>query len=522
LAPLLVGVLLIAAGSAQAAPGALDPSFGTGGTVTTAIGSDSVADGVALQRDGKIIAVGNSATGTTLLSALARYNADGSLDPSFGAGGRVTTAFGIGESRAEAVALQPDGKIVVIGFVRPSVAKYSFALARYNPDGSPDPSFGAGGKVTTAIQSDDEAYAVALEPNGKIVVGGESSDYLTREFALVRYNPDGSLDTGFGAGGKVTTPIGSGGGARGLALQPDGEIVVVGYCGVGSQSAFAVARYNGNGTLDPSFGTGGKVTTAIGSTDDEASAIALQPDGEIVAAGYSDNGLHKVFALVRYDRDGSLDPSFGSGGTVTTKIGPGGARITGVALQPDGKIVAAGWDDDLTSHGTFMLARYNPDGSLDPGFGTAGEAATAVESGDSGALGGLALQPDGRIVAAGYTFNGPDTEFALVRYLGNTQTVAVGGSGGGTVSSSPTGSSAPSVTLTATQLCVVPRLKGKTLAAARRAVKRAHCSVGRITRAFSSKLAPRRVISQWPVSGKALPENSQVRLTVSHGRLRHG
>ncbi len=423
----LGGLLLLAAGSAQAAPGDLDPSFGTGGKVTTAIGASSadVAYAVALQSDGKIVAAGYSSNGANDDFALARYNTDGTLDTGFGTGGKVTTAIGSGDDRAYAVALQADGKIVAAGS-----SSSDFALARYNTDGSLDSSFGTGGKVTTAIgPGNDVAYGVALQADGKIVAAGSSSG----DFALARYNTDGTLDTGFGTGGKVTTAIGSSDDeATAVALQADGKIVAAGYSYNGANYDFTLARYNTDGLPDTGFFGSGKETTAIGSGSDIANALALQADGKIVAAGYSSNGAYNRFALVRYNANGVLDTVFD-----TVAIGSGSDFGYAVALQADGKIVAAGSSYNGVNY-DFALARYNANGSLDAGFGTGGKVTTAIGSFTDFAY-AVALQADGKIVAAGSSSNGANDDFALVRYLGSTLTVAKSGSGSGTVSSSPAG-----------------------------------------------------------------------------------
>ncbi|MEQ4720651.1 hypothetical protein [Nonomuraea sp. B19D2] len=398
--------VLLFPGVALAAPGDLDPSFGSGGKVTTDFGGgDDVPTGMVVQPDGKIVVVGR----TNSLFALARYNSDGSLDSGFGVGGKVTTDFG-GDDEANAVALQADGKIVVAG---DGGLTGDFALARYNTDGTLDPNFGSGGKVTTNFgASGDSALGVALQADGKIVAAGASgSDFV---FSLARYHADGSLDTGFGSGGTVTTDLdGSSEHAREVAVQADGKIVAVGRSG--GVGGFAVVRYNADGSLDSGFGTLGVVTTDFGPFEDFAQGMALQADGKIVAVGYS--GGDSDFTLVRYNSDGSLDSGFGADGKVTTDFGPGGEDGANAAvLQADGKIIAAG-----RGFGTFALARYNSDGSLDSGFGSGGKVTT--DFGTSGAA-GVALQADGKIVAAG--FSGLlSQDFALARYEG-------GGGGGPT------------------------------------------------------------------------------------------
>jgi uncharacterized delta-60 repeat protein len=398
---------------AWAADGDLDTSFGTGGKVTTAIGSaDDTAYSVVLQSDGKIIAVGQSNNGANTDFAVVRYNADGSLDTSFGTGGKVTTAIGSSNDNAYSVVLQSDGKIVVVGNSFSSV--YDFAVVRYNANGSLDTSFGTGGKVTTQVGGSlsDTAYSVVLQSDGKIIAVGQSNGANT-DFAVVRYNADGSLDTSFGTGGKVTTPIGSGTDeAYSVVLQSDGKIILSGYS-VGANRDFAVVRYNADGSLDTSFGTGGKVTTPIGSGTDEAKLVVLQSDGKIIAAGYSYNGANADLAVVRYNADGSLDTSFDTDGKVTTPIGSSSDEANSVVLQSDGKIIVAGFSNGATRD--FAVVRYNANGSLDTSFDTDGIVTTPIGSGTDEAK-SVVLQSDGKIIAAGYSNNGANTDFAVVRY----------------------------------------------------------------------------------------------------------
>ena len=250
-----------------------------------------------LQPDGKIAVAGRRnkpAPNGNFDFALARYESNGASTLTFGTAGLVTTDFGGSVDRAFAMALQPDGKLVVVGD-----SDASFALARYNPNGSLDESFGAGGKVVTSFGGADQASAVILQPDGKIVVAGQTDTGLSIDFALARYMPDGSLDAGFGSGGRVTTNFVGNSDDLGsaVALQPDGRIVVGGT----SEDNFALARYTPEGVLDSSFGTEGKVTTNLGG-EDLLHALALQPDGSIVAVGESADH----FALARYQAFGPL------------------------------------------------------------------------------------------------------------------------------------------------------------------------------------------------------------------------
>jgi len=273
--------------------------------VTTDFGGPTGAASVAVQPDGKIVAAGTLSSPVSLTDfALSRYNTDGTLDLSFGVGGRVTTDFANFYDFASSVAIQQDGKIIAaVGAV---ISPYSnFALARYDSDGTLDLSFGNGGKVTTAFvttafgQVSAQAYSIALQQDGKIVVAGVANIDGGEDFALVRYNSNGTLDVSFGTGGKVTTDfdlVGQGFSfafASSVAVQQDGRIVAAGDAYIDGGRDFALARYNNNGTLDASFGTGGKVNTNFsGSTfADFANSVAVQPDGKIVAAG----GTMKTF-----------------------------------------------------------------------------------------------------------------------------------------------------------------------------------------------------------------------------------
>ena len=340
----------------------------------------------------------------------------GSLDTSFGRGGMVTTNFGSGKHVGNAVAVQPNGKILVAGY-----AGNDFALARYNADGSLDTGFDTDGKVTTAIGSGaDKGYALALQPDGKIVVAGNSHNGTNTDFAVVRYNADGSLDTDFDTDGKVTTDIGSADDlAYGVALQTDGKIVLVGGSVIANKFDLALARYNADGSLDTDFDTDGKVTTDIGATLEMMYAVLIQSDGKIVAAGYSNS----KFALVRYNANGSLDTTFGEDGD-DTGTDPDGYVITAVAtasnvakdlfLQSDGKIVVAG----NVSESRLALVRYTADGELDTTFGEDGKV-VAYHATYLHDFNAVVVQPDGRILAAGALRENPASGFGLVRYNAN-------------------------------------------------------------------------------------------------------
>jgi uncharacterized delta-60 repeat protein len=402
----------------NAADGDLDTSFFGNGKVVTDVGSTSnEANAIALQPDGKIIAAGLSVVGGNNNFALARYNANGSLDISFGTNGIALTSFGGTNDLANAVVVQPNGKIIAAG--RSNVTgNIDFALARYNPNGSLDTSFGNSGLVTTNFGGDTNiAWAIILQPDGKIIAAGQSNVGGNNNFALARYNPNGSLDASFGNSGLVTTNFSGTAQDEIFAaiLQPDGKIVAVGASDAGGAGDnFALARYNANGSLDTSFGTGGLVTTNF-SGEDEAFAVILQPDGKIIAAGRSNALGANDFALARYNANGSLDTSFGTGGLVITNLG-GTDRALAVILQPDGKIVAIGEADPIGII-QFALARYNPNGSLDTSFGSNGFVFTSFENSVNDLANAAAIQADGKIVVAGSAEIAGNTDFALARYL---------------------------------------------------------------------------------------------------------
>jgi uncharacterized delta-60 repeat protein len=430
----VLGLLCLLLGfpvSALASGGQLDGSFGGDGKVTTHFAgrSNDTASAVAIQTDGKIVAAGDSfIPDVSAQFALARYKLDGTLDPSFGEDGKVKTTFAGGsDAGARAVAIQADGKIVAAGYTLVGDAR--FALARYNIDGSLDSSFGGDGKVITrfAEGSSDSAGAVAIQADGQIVVAGSSHipGVSTPRFALARYNPDGDLDPSFGGGGdgKVTTQFAEERNdyASAVAIQADGQIVAAGGSfGVFSgDSLFALARYNPNGDLDDSFGGDGKVTSQFAG-DASAWAVAIQDDSKIVAAGDSQVS-HRRFALARYNPNGDLDPSFGpdGNGKVRTRFSKGsGDSVQAVAIQADGQIVAAGYSKGA-SHVRFALARYDTDGMLDPSFGGDGDGKvrTHFAEGTDDAAFAVAIQANGRIVAAGYSRGASYRRFALTRYM---------------------------------------------------------------------------------------------------------
>ena len=440
------------------------------GIVTTDVfGADQILT-AARQTDGKIVVAGIASRDI----ALVRYNPSGSLDQTFGTGGKVITNFfdatNVREQGVGAVIIQPDGKIVVAGMVlmdaivRADFNKYDIGLARYNTNGSLDPTFGTGGKVITNIAANkaDVITSLALQPDGKIVAAGFNgaavSPQIPSDFVLVRYNSNGSLDATFGAGGIVITDFNNDiDFASSLVIQADGKMVAGGWTyNLNDHSYdFALARYDLSGNLDNSFGSGGKVVIDLSNSvpndpgGELLTSMVLLPNGKILAAGTGELNRHTTgtdFLIARFNSDGSLDTTFGNGGKVTTDFNGTIDFATSIALQPDGRFVVAGiangWLEDTllpalkvnnnvsSAHSPtfsdFAVARYNPDGSLDQSFGTGGKGTTDI-FGSIDAATKVLIMPNGNILALGYTQTtaydpnqGQDqhTDFASAMYMG--------------------------------------------------------------------------------------------------------
>jgi uncharacterized delta-60 repeat protein len=361
---------------------------------------------------------GISGSGTASDFALVRYNPDGSLDTGFDGDGKVVTDFTSNTDQAFAIAVQSDGKIVAAGTSRAAPGgRFDYAATRYNPDGALDTSFSGDGRVRYGLGGTDEfAQTVVVQTDGKVILGG--IDLTNSAGVLLRFLPNGSIDPSFDGDGAVAWIPGW---VVGAALQSDGKILTVG------DSGFSVRRFNVDGSVDTSFG-GGTATTSLESAS--ATSVVVQPNGLIVAAGSAQDD----FAVGRFETDADLDDTFGSSGTVTTDLGGPSDFAYAVGLAAGGKIVAAG--------------RSGPPGG-----------------------------------------NGPD-DFAVVRYQG------------------------------AFSPCIVPKVRGKALAVARTRITRAGCRVGKVTRKLSTRVKKGRVISQSPKPGKTGPRGAKVKLVVSKGRKR--
>lgn len=447
----MLGVVVVLLGFAQslasalAADGDLDGGFGTGGKVTTDVGSNDAGNAVVVQTDGKIVVGGTDGANFVVI----RYNNDGTLDTTFGGTGKVTTDFG-DTDRIHGLAIDANSKIVAAG-----ATGNDLALARYNSNGQLDTTFGAAGQVATDFNlpgtsfTNAEGQAVAIAADGKIIVAGyvrNGSEF--NDFLLVRYNSDGTLDTTFNSTGAlpgiVTTAVQQQeeDQAYAVAIQTNGKLVVVGDT-KGTPGIFAMVRYNSNGSIDTGFGTGGAgIVFAANNKVATGHAIALQSDGKIVVAGAksiedlngsncTDSFAHYCayldFWVARYSSDGLADSTFGTNGEMTTNINARGNDDQGraVVIQADSKIVVAG-HADISTHtfinngqdeiinrtDDFALVRYNSDGTLDTTFGANGKVLTNFAATSDDAAFAVARQPDGKIVAVGAS----DKNFAVARY----------------------------------------------------------------------------------------------------------
>ena len=418
-------LLLVLISQAYAAPGEFDTTFGIPGKITTPLGSTSIdiIRSLAVQPDGKIVAVGiRNVNHTVNHTVIARYHPDGSLDQSFANNGiLILQLSATSGDQAISVEVQSDGKILVAGDAYQGTATATdFYVLRFNENGTFDSSFGSNGKVFTDFNGlNDIADAMVIQPDGRIILAGQTATPNSRfNFALVRYNADGSLDPRFGNGGKVDlgTPTFESL-IRDVQLQSDGKIVAVGRRFSGTDSDFVVLRYDSDGAFDTSFDQDGMVVTSFGAMD-FANSVEIQPDGKIFAVGTASVGSpsRDVFTAARFNIDGSFDTTFDGDGKLTTAIGDWGDVAYDTVILPDGKMLVAG-----TSQDQFSLVRYNVDGSLDSGFDGDGKVTTALGTIEDKGF-SLALAHEGKIIVGGSSFDGTsERDLALVRYNSNGQ-----------------------------------------------------------------------------------------------------
>ncbi|HEX7049939.1 MAG TPA: Calx-beta domain-containing protein [Longimicrobiales bacterium] len=387
----------------------LDPGFGTGGIVKVDIGPDSddrIATALALQADGKILAVGRN--------TLVRYNADGTLDTGFGTNGEVAVSFGTGDTRLYDVAVQPDGRILVAGGAVDPVslpADDDFGLARFEADGAPDAGFGNGGVVTTDFDGRiDAAYDILIQPDGAIVLAGLAlvGAGIDSEFALARYTSAGVPDSTFGADGDGTATVDLAGDSDigyAAALQSDGKIVVVGRAAPsgGSDPDIGVARFDASGILDSSFGSGGIVRVPTADAEWALDVAVDASDRILVSGSFGTDAF-----VARYDANGAADAGFGGGMVVSTLL----SGANGIALDDTGRILIVGEGDD-----DFGVVRLLDDGTVDTDFGTDG-LVTADFFGGLDVASDVVIQPiDGKMVVGGWITDSGLPRVGLIRVL---------------------------------------------------------------------------------------------------------
>ncbi len=413
---------LSAVSGVTALPGDFDLNFGNSGKVITDVGGDlDEASSIIIQPDGKIIVVGYSVSLASFSDdfALVRYNSDGTIDQSFGNSGKVTTDFDTNFDFALSANLQTDGKIVVVGNTA-----LGFAIVRYNSNGSLDTSFDNDGKSTITFNNsfgNISGWTSAIQSDGKIIVAGSVKSASNYDFALARLNFNGSVDTSFGTNGRVTTSFGAlRDEIRSIKIQPDGKIVAAGFASNGVNYDFALARYNVNGLLDNSFDGDGKVLSPLGNGNDLAYSLAIQNDGKLLLAGQKFTGTDYDFALARYNPNGSIDAQFGVSGSISTSFGSSNDCAYSVEIQQNGKIIASGYTGNMPNR-NFALSRYDNNGFLDSTFNGTGKVISDFGSSDE-AVSNLKLQPDGKIVVSGFRAiqnNGSTADFIVARYEGD-------------------------------------------------------------------------------------------------------
>jgi uncharacterized delta-60 repeat protein len=411
----------------HSAPGELDAAFGTGGIAIFGPSVRNGAAAVALQDDANIVIAGASDNGDSTDSdfIIIRLKPNGLLDPTFGVDGlvRVDVSGNGSEDSARAIGIQSDGKIVVAGNV--TIVPFDnidIGLARFNADGSLDHSFGSGGTVITPVGGGfDLVHSLKIQSDGKIVVAGETeTETGSRDYLLIRYDTNGGMDLGFGNAGVVKTDFsGQTDAVRSLTIQDDGKIIAAGYSRVipGSPTSyFSIARYTSTGILDNSFGSGGKVSTDVSGSGLESagSSALLRSDGRLIVGGLAWVGSLWHLALAQYEPNGELDATFGQGGKSIFQIGAVRSRITSISLQSDGKILASG----ILVPSEYVVARVNSHGTLDETFGSSG-----YVTGPLGNANSSALQPDGKLVVVGDI--GSPSQIQIARYIGDNNAISM-------------------------------------------------------------------------------------------------
>jgi uncharacterized delta-60 repeat protein len=398
--------------------GDLDLTFGTGGKVITMVGpGHDLGRDVFLQSDGKIVLVGCYHNGTNYDYIATRYLSTGVIDSTFGINGIAKVPVGTSDDIAFTGLFLSDGRIIIAGDVK-SGTQFDFGIVSLLNDGSLDTSFGGGDgmAVFPLGLSNDYSRSIALQADGKMVLTGltlrTTGDY---DVGTIRINPDGSIDSTFGLTGKVITTIGAYNDyGWAVAIQADQKIVITGKAFNGTDDDVLLLRYNTDGTLDAGFGTNGIVVTTTAPLFELGQYVLVQPDGKIVVSGYRGDGTMDDVLLLRYNTDGTLDNTFGVGGVVVTSVGPFTDYSFSIKRQTDGKIISVGRTSDGTQS-DFLIIRYLPNGNIDSTFGTNGIVITPMGNNNDYGY-SSAIQPDGRLIVAGYGDQGTHRDLAIARY----------------------------------------------------------------------------------------------------------
>jgi uncharacterized delta-60 repeat protein len=408
----LIASFIVKTGFSQ--DGSLDTGFSLDGRdVVDFNAQDDFGYPAITQPDNKIIVAGETYSGSSYDFAVLRYTESGVPDSTFSGDGKLIIDWSGSDDFANSLAIQPDGKILVAGSAGVGIDN-QFALIRLLPDGTADSSFSNDGMLTTQVGSAGAPLATLVQPDGKIILAGYSfnSDI---DFTLIRYLPNGDPDSTFGVNGIAVTPVGTGDDTGVSAvLQPDGRIIMTGYLSNGSDLDIVVARYNNDGTLDTSFNSIGYTITDVSSANNYGRGVGVMPDGKIIVGGYTEVNFSNDFILLRYDQNGLPDTSFNSDGQVITDVSNGDDVAISMTIQPDNKIVLAGYAN-TGANSDFAVVRYNPDGSLDSTFDADGKVTTDFNN--TSDIGTLITQGDNRLTLGGYTLNPTGADFATVSYL---------------------------------------------------------------------------------------------------------
>ena len=396
-------------GAEAVTPGDFDASFGSGGLALYSVTSfnNLTSDSMVLQADGKIVGSGTLKDSNGCYVFVARYNSDGSPDGTFAGGSGISiTQISVNSNCYSAhVDLQSSGKLVVAA-TRDDSSSSDFVLLRYHANGSLDSTFGVGGMVVHNYVLHDQARDVVVQPDDKILLAGFSSNNNNTDFVIVRFTSSGYVDTSFGFSGRAILDFnnGSNDNLSEIALQPNGKILAVGYTFSSSAPDFALARFHSSGSRDYSFGSSGRQILDIFGSTDIAHAIAVQSDGRILVAGdaYHSSLSRYYMTILRLNSNATaFDSSFGNSGATYVSFGPTWNVISDVALQSDGKIVAAGYTDARNANYDVALLRYNSNGSLDSAFLGDGGFSFDVPTNSHDLGKSLAIQNDGKILVGG-------------------------------------------------------------------------------------------------------------------------